>query len=71
MNIGELKRLIENIPDDFNFRIDVSKRISDEKLSTMSYPYPFESELCDVGNGSYDICWSEKNMKLDIEIKEL
>jgi len=71
MTILELKKLIENVPDDFIFEIDVEKKVSDEELSKMSYKYPFDNEICQIHEGDYDIGWLEKKMRLSIQILEL
>ena len=71
MTILELKRLIENIPDDFIFEIDVEKKVSDEDLAKRSYKFPIDSEICQTDKGNYDIGWSDKRMKLSVRISEL
>jgi hypothetical protein len=71
MTIKELKDLISSVPDNFIFEIEVEKKVSDEELAKRSYPYPFDTERCQVENGNYDIGWSDERMKLNIRIVEL
>lgn len=70
MTIAELKTLIENVPDDFEFEVEVSKRRSEEELEDCVYPYNYNSERCSTSNKDYDIGWSEKKMKIDVKIIE-
>lgn len=71
MTIGELKELIKNVPNDFEFEVDVSKRKSGAELKDSVYPYPYSSERCKIDNGDYDIGWSDRKMKIGIRITEL
>lgn len=71
MTIKELKDLISSVPDHFIFEIEVEKKVSDEELAKRSYPYPFDTERCQIEKGHYDIGWSDERMKLNIRIVEL
>lgn len=71
MTIGELKELIKNVPNDFEFEIEVSKRIKEAELKDNAYLYPYNFERCSTNNRDYDISWSDKKMKIDIMIIEL
>ena len=71
MKISELKTIISGVPDDFEFEVEVEKKVSDEELKTRSYPYPFDSERCQVDKSSYDIGWSEGKMKINVRISNL
>ncbi len=43
MNIAELKKLINDLPDDFEFEVEVSKNLTKEELEGSKYPYPYIS----------------------------
>jgi len=61
MTTGRLKKLIEFIPDDFEVEVEVE----------VETPDAIEREKCQIKKGSYDICYSEKVMKLIVRIVEL
>ena len=69
MTVGEIKKLISDLPNDFLFEIEVSKKLSREELENSLYPYPYKTERCSV-NG-YDIGHQERKIKLDVETNEL
>lgn len=71
MKVGELKKILEFIDDDFDLEIGVSKEIPEEVLKTMQYPYPFVSEQCKIDEGYYDIGHSSKLVLLHVLLKEL
>jgi len=71
MTVGELKKIIDGVPDNFIFEVDVEKEVSKEELSKMQYPCPFDSERCQVKSGNYDIGWSDGKMKVNVRINEL
>lgn len=71
MTILELKKIIQDVPDDFIFEIEVEKEVSEKELEKRDYKYPRDSERCQVSNKDYDIGWSEKRMKLNVLIVEL
>ena len=71
MNILELKQLINGIPDHFEVEISVSKKISDDVLEKMIYPFQFDIEKFPTSCINYDIGWSENKFIICIETKEL
>uniref|UniRef100_A0A6M3LUQ7 Uncharacterized protein n=1 Tax=viral metagenome TaxID=1070528 RepID=A0A6M3LUQ7_9ZZZZ len=71
MKISELKKLIENIPDDFEFEIEVQKDVPQKELKKRSWAYPLDTERCQTNVKDYDIGWSDKKVKLDVKINEL
>ena len=71
MTIGELKKIIDSIPNEFIFEVEVEKKVSQEELSKRSYPYPFDSERCQIKCRDYDIGWMEKKMKVNVRLNEL
>lgn len=71
MTIGELKELIKDVPNDFEFEVGVSKKRTEAELKDSSYPYPYNFERCKTDNRDYDIGWNYKKMKINIRITEL
>lgn len=71
MKIGELKELIKDVPNDFEFEVNVSKRKTEAELRDSVYPYPYNFEICKTDNRDYDIEWSDKKIKIDIRVTEL
>jgi hypothetical protein len=67
--IGDLKSLIKNLDDFFEIEMRVRKAISEERLNTMSYPYPWDSEN---GNLEFDdIGYSDKVVCFSVDISDL
>lgn len=62
----DIEKFLSNIPDDFDVKIIGSKRIPDEMLKTMSYPYPLEYFTYEFNFG--DICYSEKVTSFQIDL---
>ena len=71
MNAGELKKLLEIVPDDFDFQINVCKPISKPELESRDYKYPFDLERCETKKDNYDIGWSSKVFSISVIINEL
>lgn len=64
--IGELKKALEDIPDDFIINMNITRELTAEELANMPYGYPFDSidsqlELIDIG-------YSDKVVKFNAEI---
>lgn len=64
--IGDLKKALENIPDDFIIDMNVTRELTPDELANMPYGYPFDSmdsqlELIDIG-------YSDKVVKFNAEI---
>ena len=71
MNIAELKKLINDLPDDFEFEVEVSKKRTKEELEGSKYPYPYKFEQCTTDNRDYAIAHSDKKIKIGIRINEI
>jgi len=71
MNIAELKKLINDLPDNFEFEVEVSKKLTKEELEGSKYPYPYISERCKTSAFDYDIGHSDKKIKIGVRINEL
>ena len=63
--IGELKKAIENIPDDFTLSTRIVRELSEEELKDSKYPYPYEYSKANIEIG--DISYSDKDVFVNIE----
>ena len=70
MTIKELKDLISSIPDDFIFEIEVEREVPKDELMKRAYPYPIDSQRCQVKKENHDIGWSDGKMKLSVRITD-
>lgn len=43
-NVGQLRKIIENISDDYEIEMRVRRELSDEELKGRRYPYPYDTE---------------------------
>ena len=43
-NVGKLRKIIENLPDDFEIEIRIRRKLTDEELKNCRYPYPYDTE---------------------------
>jgi hypothetical protein len=68
MTIKELKDLISSIPDDFIFEIEVEKEVTKNELMQRTYPYPIDTQRCEVKKENHDIGWSDGKMKLELQM---
>lgn len=60
--IGELKKLIANMDDDFTLEIDYMIEIPNEELVKTRYPYPWRRKECkleyhDTGYSDKVVCF--------------
>ena len=63
--IGELKKAIANIDDDFTIDVRIVRELSEEELSGSNYPYPYEYTKANLEIG--DIGYSDKDVFINIE----
>lgn len=52
--VGDLKKLLEQLPDDFMIKMHVTRELTEEELEQQSYKYPYEYidselEMNDIG----------------------
>ena len=71
MKTGELKKLLENVPDDFDFQINVGKPVVKSELEARDYKYPFDLERCETKKENYDIGWSSKIFSISVTVYDL
>ena len=62
--IGELKKAIANIDDDFTIDVRIVRELSEEELSGSSYPYPYEYTKANLEIG--DIGYSDKDVFINV-----
>ena len=59
--VGDLRKIIEDIDDDFKLDMRIMEEISEEELKGMSYPYPWNMyddtlEFQDIGYSNKELC---------------
>lgn len=62
--IGELKKAIENIDDDFTIDVMIVRELSEEELKDSKYPYPYEYSKANIEIG--DIGYSDKDVFINV-----
>ena len=63
--IGDLKKAIENIDDDFTVSARIVRTLSEEELKGSKYPYPYEYCKANIEIG--DIGYSDKDVFINVE----
>ena len=63
--IGELKKAIATIDDDFTIDVRIVRELSEEELKDSSYPYPYEYIKANLEIG--DIGYSDKDVFINVE----
>lgn len=63
--IGELKKAIETIDDDFTIDVRIVRELSEEELKDNKYPYPYEYSKANIEIG--DIGYSDKDVFINVE----
>jgi hypothetical protein len=66
LTVGDLRKVIADLDDDFTIEMRVRTRVSDEELAKRSYPYPFDTEYID-GIEFDDIGYSDKVVCFGVE----
>ena len=61
MTVGDMRKLIEDLDDDFNIELRIRQRLSDEELKNIAYPYPYKTQYTnlvfdDIGYSDKDLC---------------
>ncbi len=64
--IGDLRKVIANLDDDFTIELRVRTKISEEELAKRQYKYPYDTEYFDGVNFD-DIGHSDKVLCLSVE----
>lgn len=66
LTVGDLRKVIADLDDDFTIEMRVRTRVSNEELAKRSYPYPFDTEYID-GIEFDDIGYSDKVICFGVE----
>lgn len=71
--IGDLRKIIDDMDDDFIIEMRVRTKVSDEELAKRQYKYPYDTEYFkgfefdDIGYSDKVICFSVEEGKCEIE----
>lgn len=60
-NVGQLRKIIENLSDDYEIEMRVRRTLFDEELKKCLYPYPYDTEYLtlefdDIGVSDKVLC---------------
>ena len=59
--VGDIRKMIENLDDDFKLDIRLMREVPEEELKNRFYPYPYdmydgELEFQDIGYSDRELC---------------
>ena len=60
-NVGQLRKIIENLSDDYEIEMRVRRKLTDEELKNCRCPYPYDTEYLilefdDIGVSDKVLC---------------
>ena len=60
-NVGQLRKIIENLSDDYEIEMRIRRKLTQEELKHCRYPYPYDTkyltlEFDDIGVSSKVLC---------------
>ena len=60
-NVGQLRKIIDNLSDDFEIVMRIRRKLTDEELKNCRYPYPYDTEYLtlefdDIGFSDKVLC---------------
>lgn len=60
-NVGQLRKIIDNLSDDYEIEMRVRRKLSDEELKGCRYPYSYDTEYLtlefdDIGVSDKVLC---------------
>lgn len=64
--VGDLRKVIANLDDSFKIEMRIRRKLTDEELKYMPYPYPYETEYTTLEFD--DIGYSDKELCLGVEM---
>ncbi len=67
-NVGQLRKIIENLPDDYEIEMRIRRKLTDEELKELRYPCPYDTEYLTLGFD--DIGVSDKVLCLGVTSNE-
>ena len=65
--VGDLRKLIEDLDDDFSIDMRVQRRVPDEVLNCLSYPFQYDTDSQE-GFEFDDVGVSDKVLCISVEI---
>jgi len=65
MKVAELKEILRTVPDDVEINFELQTKVPEERLKTMSYPWPWDYEKLQFAG--YDCGYSDRVLKLLVE----
>ena len=66
--VGDIRKMIENLDDDFKLDIRLMREVPEEELKNRSYPYPYD--MYDGELVFHDIGYSDKELCIGAYKKE-
>ena len=66
--VGQLRKVIKNLSDDYEIEMRIRRKLSDEELKHCIYPYPYETQYSELEFD--DIGVSDKVLCLGVELKD-
>lgn len=63
--VGDLRKIIANLSDDFEIEMRIRRKLTDEELKYCLYPYPYATEYSTLEFD--DVGWSDKVLCLGVE----
>lgn len=66
--VGDLRKVIADLPDDFEIEMRIRRKLTDDELKQMPYPYPYETEYSTLEFD--DIGYSDRELCLGVERKD-
>jgi len=67
--LGDFRKVTKNLSDDFVIDFRVRRKLTDEELKNMIYPYPYATLYFD-GIEFDDIGYSDKELCIGVTIKD-
>lgn len=66
--VGQLRKVIENLSDDYEIEMRIRRKLTDEDIINKIYPYPYETSYSELEFD--DVGVSDKVLCLGVELKE-
>ncbi len=66
--LRDFRKITAHLDDDFNIEMRIRRKLTDEELKHMPYPYPYETEYVNLEFD--DIGYSDKDLCLGVETKD-
>ena len=64
VKVSELKEILRTVPDDVDIEFELQTKVPEERLKTMSYPWPYDYEKLQFAG--YDCGYSSMVLKIDV-----